>query len=108
MSPIAVDALLRGTADDGSNPSRVLGLLRAQPDQAWRAIEIAEALDIEQHTLGAVLRRLRTRGLVDKRGAYWFVPSPRDQARLMALHAVTHELNARLGPEDPDQWPRVR
>src|SRR5687768_7668891 len=106
--PLPVASLLRGAhgaAGADNNAGKVVAFLRAQPDQAWRAIEVSEALGIEIHTLGAVLRRLLSRGLLDKQGAYWFIPTPRDSARLAAVHAVTRDLNERLGIEDPRDWP---
>lgn len=104
--PVPVDALLRGEAPTASgNPGRVLKVLRKEPRMAWRAVELASKMKVDQHTLGAVLRRLRVRGLVDKKEEYWFVPTEQDAARLSMLHALTRDLNQRLGPEDPADWP---
>ena len=68
----------------------------------------ADALGVDQHTLGATLRRLRARGLLDKQGAYWFVPTARDGARLAGLYGLTRSLNERLGPEKRSDWPRMQ
>lgn len=94
----------RATDAGDSNPERVMKFIRAAPGQAWRAVEIADALGIEIHTLGAVLRRLLQRGLLDKQGVYWFRPTELDGAKLAMVNAITKELNERLGPEDPDDW----
>lgn len=107
--PMPVALLLKGAQEAEnatSNGGKVVAFLRATPSQAWRASEIADALGIELHTLSAVLRRLLARGLADKQGAYWFVPSERDGARLAAVHAITQDLNQRLGVEDPADWPQ--
>lgn len=104
---MAVDALLRGgraTNAEDPNPTRVLAFLRANPSEAWTAKEISDALDIQIHTLGAVLRRLRSRGLVDKQGTYWFIPTEIEGAKLTMMHAVTQDANERLGVEDPADW----
>lgn len=105
--PMEVDALLRGgraTSAEDPNPTRVLAFLRADPSSAWTAKEIRDALDIETHTLGAVLRRLRGRGLIDKQGTYWFIPTEVEGAKLVMMHATTRDLNERLGVEDPADW----
>ena len=105
--PIAVETLLKGAraSDVGdSNPARVMSFIRATPGEAWRSVEIADALGIEIHTLGAVLRRLLQRGLLDKQGLYWFQPTELEGAKLATTHATTQDLNERLGPENPDDW----
>ncbi len=104
---MAVETLLKGARAShpgDSNPARVMRFIRATPGEAWRAVEIADALGIEVHTLGAVLRRLLQRGLLDKQGVYWFQPTELEGARLAMIHATTQDLNERLGPEDPDDW----
>lgn len=105
--PMAVSTLLRSgraASREDSNPTRVLAFLRASPDEAFLAKEISDALEIEIHTLGAVLRRLQSRGLVDKQGTYWFVPTESEGAKLAMIHATTQDLNERLGVENPDDW----
>lgn len=107
--PLPLANLLQGAtgaAGAPTNTTRVRAFLASQPDQAWRAVEVSDALGIDIHTLGAVLRRLLARGLVSRQGAYWFAASERDGARLAALHAITHDLNQRLGLEDPADWPQ--
>lgn len=104
---MAVETLLKGarSSDAGdSNPIRVMNFVRATPGEAWRAVEIADALGIEIHTLGTVLRRLHQTGLLDKQGVYWFQTTEIEGAKLAMAHAITKDLNERLGPENPDDW----
>lgn len=102
-----VEILLQGgrasTLED-PNPARVMTFLRATPSEAWLAKEISDVLDIEIHTLGAVLRRLRSRGLVDKQGTYWFIPTESEGTKLAMIHQANQDLNKRLGVEDPSDW----
>ncbi|HWG92280.1 MAG TPA: helix-turn-helix domain-containing protein [Candidatus Thermoplasmatota archaeon] len=110
MSPIPLEDLKRGrfpAARPGSNPERVLAFLREHPTEAWRAVEIAAALDIEQHTLGAVLRRLAARGYVGKKEEYWFALDEEETATLQMALAVNRYANEKLGPEDPADWPSI-
>lgn len=108
MSPVPLEALRQGKVVEqprpGSHLARVLRLLRSNPDQAWRASEVALELDTEPHTIGAALRRLHARGLVDKKGPYWFALGERESAQLAGALAVTRELNQRYGPEGPADW----
>ncbi|HVL47177.1 MAG TPA: helix-turn-helix domain-containing protein [Candidatus Thermoplasmatota archaeon] len=107
MSPVPIDALERGVAElprPGSNPARVLAFLMARPKEAWRAHEIAAALDVEPHTLGAALRRLRARGLVAKKGVHWHALGARERATLAAALALTRDLDRRLGRERRKDW----
>lgn len=108
MSPVSLDDLRKGKVsvlpDETSHPGRVLALLRKRPDQAWRAQEIAERLDADAHTIGATLRRLRARGLIDKDGVHWFAVSEEEGAHLRMAQLLTRATNRRLGPEDPADW----
>lgn len=108
MSPVPLESLRKGLPAGapraGSQLARTLAFLLKHHDKAWRAHELAEELDASQHTMGAALRRLRSRGLVDKQGPYWFALSERESAQLQAALAATREANARLGVEDPDDW----
>lgn len=108
MSPVPLDSLRRGHVVEapkpGSHPARVYAFLEGHRAEAWRAHEVAAALDVDQHTIGAALRRLRARGLVDKEGPYWFALSEQESAQLQAANLATRDANERLGPEDPARW----
>jgi len=108
MSPIPLEILRTGKRADGpragSRLARILAFLRKHHDKAWRAHELAEELDASQHTIGAALRRLRSRGLIDKQGPYWFALSEQESAQMQAALATTRAANDRLGVEDPDDW----
>jgi len=108
MSPVPVDLLRSGRLahrpEPESHPGRVLAFLQKHADKAWRAAEVAKALRTDQYTIGAALRRLRGRGLIDKEGPYWFALSERESAQLQMALAVTRAANERWGPEDPADW----
>lgn len=111
MSPVSLEALRSGQLREpprrGTHLARAWEFLRSHPDQAWPASELAEELGVDQHTLGAALRRLHARGLVHKHGRYWYATSEREGAQLAGAIAVTRELNERHGREDPADWPDV-
>ncbi|MFA5860631.1 MAG: hypothetical protein WDA16_02945 [Candidatus Thermoplasmatota archaeon] len=108
MSPVPLAALRSGdlprTVRPDSHPARVLTFLTKHREEAWRAHELAEKLGTDQHTMGAALRRLRSRGLIDKQGPYWFALSEQESAQLQAALATTLAANEHLGAEDPDDW----
>jgi Mn-dependent DtxR family transcriptional regulator len=108
MSPVSLADLRRGKIRPAprreSHPGRVLALLRKHANQAWRAQEIADRLDVDAHTIGAALRRLHSRGLVDKQGPFWFALSDEESAHLRAFLLTTQELNRELGTENPQDW----
>ena len=57
----------------GTNADYVLSFLSDNPDKAYTIDEIHEATDVKKGSLGAVLSRLRERGLVKHRGKYWTI-----------------------------------
>lgn len=91
----------------GSHLESALEFLRAHPKDGWRAVELSKRLDIDEHTLGAALRRLRQRGLVDKIDEHWFALPDNEVAKIVAMRLTTRLANEKLGPEDPADWPEV-
>lgn len=57
----------------GTQPHRILQFLAAHSDQAFTQTEIHEATGIKRGSVGAVLSRLKDRGLVRHRGRYWAI-----------------------------------
>jgi hypothetical protein len=112
MSPISVDELHRRNGKvrlprPGTNPDRVLDFLRDHIDEAWRGSELSANLDIEIHTLGSVLRRLRARGLIDVKDEHWYALEDDEIAKLQGGILTTRLANEKLGPEDLDDWPSI-
>lgn len=67
---------------EGTQPRRVLTFLASNDDLAFSQSEIAEATGIAPKSVGAVLSRLRRRGLVEHRGKFWAIG---EDDRLAAL-----------------------
>jgi len=111
MSPVPLEALRSGKVVDAPRVDSLLHhahvFLCDHGDEAWRAHELAEALDVDPHTLGAALRRLRARGLVGKQGPYWFALSQQESAQLQAAMAASRAMDERHGAEDPVRWARL-
>jgi len=57
----------------GTNADEVLSFLSENPGKAYTIDEIHEATGVKKGSLGAVLSRLRERGLVKHKGKYWTV-----------------------------------
>ena len=107
--PVSVHDLLAGRVDPhlrpGARPAQVLALLRDRAEQAFTASELAKEFDTDHRTLRSVLARLHERGVVDKKGDYWFALGSEDAAAKRAFLATSRDLDARLGPEDAHDWP---
>jgi len=109
--PVAVRDLLAGNVEPNlrsdQRPAQVLGFLRQRPEHAFSAAELAKEFDTDHRTLRSVLARLHSRGLVDKKGDYWFALSDEDAATKRTFLRASRELDERIGREDPNDWPRV-
>jgi DNA-binding GntR family transcriptional regulator len=81
--------------------------LRGHPDHAYTAAELAKEFDTDHRTMRAVLARLADRGLIDKKGDYWFALSDEAAAAKRAFLRMSRELDERHGREDPSDWPAV-
>lgn len=108
--PIPLDELLdrpagvRPPARD-TLPDRALVFLRKHPEEAWRATEVAAALDVAQTTLSPALTRLRRKGLVDNKDGHWYALPDEEVAKRVAMIGTTRHANAKWGTEDPAGWP---
>lgn len=110
MSPVPLEELRKRRDNEprqGTHGDRVLAFLRKHENDGWRAVELSETLDIEQYTLGSVLRRLRKRGLVDVIKEHWFAMSDHDVAVFQSMVYGTRLANEEWGPEDPKDWPSI-
>ena len=57
----------------GTNKETVLSFLAANPREAYSPSEVAEATGVNRNSVGTVLSRLATEGLVRHRDGYWAV-----------------------------------
>lgn len=89
---------------EGSIASRVLGILRSTPDEAWRPTELAERLGVAQTTLSPQLSRLRARGLIENEKGHWYALDDREAAKRFAAASGNRRANDKWGPEDPALW----
>jgi DNA-binding transcriptional ArsR family regulator len=109
--PIALKDL-RGRREepvrDGSVASRALALLRSRMGVAWRPVEIAEELDVDQRTVSPALTRLRRRGLIEREKGHWYALEDREVAKRAATLVANRGANAKWGKENPADWPEAR
>jgi hypothetical protein len=90
---------------DLSVPDQVLGFLVANDDRAFKAKEIASQIGADEGAVSTALSRLKDRGLVEHKAAYWAVTD--DTERLedySGYERATALLNERLGEEDKESW----
>lgn len=90
---------------DLSNPDRVLGFLHANADRAFKAAEIASQTGLEAAAVSTALSRLKERGLVEHKAAYWAITD--DESRLQeheGYERATRLYNEQLGSEDVAAW----
>ena len=110
--PVMVKDLLSGKVESGlrrdQRPAQVLEFLRERQDEAFSAAELAEEFETDHRTLRAVLARLAQRGLVDKKGGYWFALLPEDAASKRAFLQHARHLDDKHGREDKRDWPTAR
>ena len=88
-----------------TNGERVLRFLAHNDDRAFKPTEIAEQTDVNENSIGNVLRRLEDRALVRHKGPYWAITD--DERRLASFSTyfqTTSTLNERLGEENPEEW----
>ncbi len=109
--PVAVDDLFSGRVEPSlrpeQRPAQVLAYLRARVELAFSAAELGKEFDTDHRTMRSVLARLHSRGLIDKKGDYWFALSDENAAAKRAFLAASRDLDERLGREDPNDWPGV-
>jgi len=90
----------RGT----TNAEVILSFLASSPEHAYTPKEIHEATDVARGSVGVVLSRLESRGLVRHRGDYWAVATGEDVAQTLNAMQTANTVTDRFGPENPDEW----
>lgn len=88
-----------------SIPDRVLGFLAANDDRAFKAREIASQTELDEGGVSTALSRLKDRGLVEHKAAYWAVTDDENRlAGYSGYERATALFNEQLGEEDKDAW----
>jgi predicted transcriptional regulator len=88
-----------------SVPDRVLGFLAAHKSHAFKASEIASQTDLEEGSVSTALSRLKERGLIEHKAAYWAVTDDEDRlAGHSGYERATALFNNQLGEETKDAW----
>jgi Mn-dependent DtxR family transcriptional regulator len=104
--PISIDEFeSRDPEKRETNAERVVRFLARNRDKAYRAIEIAEATDVDENSIHPVLHRLEERGLVRHREPYWAIGDlerVRDAAVFSSFEAEF--LDGALGTESREEW----
>lgn len=91
-------------AGSPTNGERVLAFLSENADSAFTPSEIREATDVPRGSIGVVLSRLESNGLVDHRGEYWAIADTDDAAVTQTASVTARAATERFGDEDPGEW----
>ena len=95
--------------DPDTNKGRVLAFLAANPEEAFRPSEIAEATGVKAGSVGVTLARLRNDDLVDGNGGYWTVEEERPVASFVeALRDAGEDAFDLASGEVDDLLKRIR
>lgn len=88
-----------------SVPDQVLGFLGAHGDRAFKAREIAARIGVDEGAVSTALTRLKDRGLVDHKAAYWAVTDDTDRLEgYGGYERATALFNEQLGEEAIEEW----
>ena len=102
--PISIDEFDSHERDAETNAERVLRFLARNADKAYKAVEIADATDINHNSIHPVLNRLHDRDLVRHREPYWAIGDA-DTVRNAAMISDTAAfLDEKLGEERRSEW----
>lgn len=109
--PVALRDLLEGKVEPAlrpdQRPAQVCTFLREHADEAFTAAELAREFGTDHRTLRSVLARLHGRGLVDKKGDYWFTLTDEAAAAKRAFLRHAQSLDEKHGREDKRDWPTI-
>lgn len=106
--PISIDEFETHSPDRReTNAERVVRFLVENRDKAYKAIEIAEAVDVDRNSIHPVLSRLEERGLVRHREPYWAVGDIEDVRDAMVFSSTATFLDETVGSESREEWLRA-
>lgn len=87
-----------------TNAERVIQFLAQHPDKAYKAIEIAEATDVNENSIHPVLNRLEERELVRHREPYWAIGDLEAVRDATLVSSTAGYLDEILGLESREEW----
>ena len=103
--PISIDEFeSRDPEKRETNAERVVRFLARNRDRAYKAIEVAEATDVNENSIHPVLHRLEERGLVRHREPYWAIGDLEKVRDATMFSATSQFLEETLGPESREEW----
>lgn len=103
--PISIDEFETYDADgEPTNSERVLRFLAANPDKAYKPVEIADATEVNKNSIHPVLRRLEEQELVRHREPYWAVGDLEDLRDAMIFQSTAEFLDEEIGTESRQEW----
>ena len=103
--PISIDEFGSRDSERGeTNRERVVRFLANNPDKAYRAIEIAEATDINKNSIHPVLQRLKKQELVRHKRPYWTIGDRKNVRDAFQLRSTASFLDETLGTESRTEW----
>ncbi|AGB33889.1 hypothetical protein C488_20287 [Natrinema pellirubrum DSM 15624] len=92
---IDIDEFENADADEfeeRNDTERIVLFLDKNDDQAWKAATIAEQLGLDTDAVGAILSRLKERGLVRHKRPYWAITD--DKERLQSAYRLHRQQQA--------------
>jgi predicted transcriptional regulator len=103
--PTSIDEFeSRDTEEELTNSERVLRFLAANPDKAYKPVEIADATDVNKNSVHPVLNRLKQKGIVRHREPYWAVGDLDDVREAIVFQSTAEFLDEKLGSESREEW----
>lgn len=103
--PISIDEFESHDVGDGeTNAERVVRFLVRNHETAYRAVEIAEATDVDENSIHPVLNRLEERGLVRHKEPYWAIGDLETVRETMVFSSTAAFLDDELGTESREEW----
>lgn len=106
--PISIDEFESHDPENReTNAERVVRFLAQNRDKAYKAVEIAEATDVNENSIHPVLNRLEERGLVRHREPYWAIGDLEAVRDAMVFSSTAEFLDDALGPESRTEWLRA-
>ena len=89
-----------GFAEQNDTEQIVL-FLDDNDDRAWKAVTIAEELELDTDTVSAILSRLKERGLVRHKRPYWAITD--DESRLESAYQL-HRHHKTADEQYGEEW----
>lgn len=103
--PIHIDDFESHEPGEGAtNAERVVRFLARNRDKAYKASEIAAAVDVNRNSIHPVLNRLKERGVVRHREPYWAIGDVETVRDAMAFSDTVSFLDEELGEESRSEW----